>query len=89
MRESLEVLDGLLTAQKNPTPQRDGIHFQGQPYLAPASPWQIPMVCSFLTACRPRSGLPLDSRVPRGQATVVCGHCWLADQTLAAAATTS
>lgn len=36
MSESLEDLDGLLlTVPKNRTVQRDGIHFQGQRYLAP------------------------------------------------------
>lgn len=36
MPESLDELDGLLlTVPKNRTVQRDGIHFQGQRYLAP------------------------------------------------------
>ncbi|MEC5180892.1 Mu transposase C-terminal domain-containing protein [Arthrobacter sp. CG_A4] len=36
MPESLEELDGLLlTVPKHRTVQRDGIHFQGQRYLAP------------------------------------------------------
>lgn len=36
MPDSLEELDGLLlTVPKNRTVQRDGIHFQGQRYLAP------------------------------------------------------
>lgn len=36
MPDSLELLDGLLlTVPKHRTVQRDGIHFQGQRYLAP------------------------------------------------------